>query len=594
MKRKLIFCIALLLLTNIPSRAFAQGPVVVKAVDNDPENRLWNCETNRVPFNNQEVDRSRCFTFRYPIPAGGISSATVHIALDTLGSLQDTDATIVAVDKPVENCSWGQGNMPGCVVLHGGFKGGEKSLNLNLLNITCDPTIQNTAESQQLVRQALESGVLHMELQDDTAVYSAQLVLNGGAPSFTCGTSEEQVSTFIPTPGSAGSSSGAAVDALDKAFNPPQYLIHATGHSTTNGSVTDDLYLLFPSAPSNNRLELPDGSGGTFTYSSDYSSGPYTTPRQVCRSAGDRLGSRTLSAWNGSEKFTCTSVATTSANTVTPSNEPAFLRTANEFLTGTPNPSPPSLPGAAAATVAGAIALAILAASNYLLTNSSFVQSALQNAARQASTVASVAMARGESVPGTAREHPGGAERQVEPTREHARDVASPRVGGTPLGSSGASGSTTLATGISADAGASAAPGMNASSGAQLGAQGIAGSADLGAVALDKAVEEGIGSVPDLSDLIKDKLIEKAEKREQREILQAEQKRLQALISTQERRLEETRQALKQTIDSGGDFDSAQRAWRQAEHDLAQTRPALEQVVKRLAALEAKSEEKEE
>lgn len=43
-----------------------QGPIVVNAVDNDPENKLWNCDigTSRTTFGNEETDRSRCFTFR--------------------------------------------------------------------------------------------------------------------------------------------------------------------------------------------------------------------------------------------------------------------------------------------------------------------------------------------------------------------------------------------------------------------------------------------------------------------------------------------------------------------------------------------------
>lgn len=519
MNRKIIICIALVLLTSMPSRALAQGPIVIDAVDDDSENRLWNCETNRVPFDNQETDRSRCFTFRYPIPPEGITSATAHIALDTLGSLQDTDATIVAVDKPVENCAWGQGNMQGCVVLHGGFKGGEKSLNLNLLNITCDPSIPNTEASQELVRQALESGVLHMELQDDTAVYGAQLVLNGGAPGFICGTSSEQVTTFVPTPGSV----------------------------TLPTVVTA---LTVPTLVSSN-------------------------PASVVAAAN-----------NG---------GTTPNNPVSFLNQGAFLASANEFLTGTPNPSPPNLPGAAAATVASAVALTILAVSNYLLSNGRYVQSALQKAMRLESSTSSALMAGDESAGTRSREHSRGAQREVTLASETSRDSASARAGGAPMTSSGASGAANQSARIQGDADAkAAAPRLDATGGVGLGGQGSAGANEVGAVALDKAVEEGIGSLPDLSDLIKDKLIEKAEKREQREILQVEKKRLEEIITTQEQRLEETREALKRVIDAGGDFDAAERAWRQAEHNLAQTRPALERVVKRLTALEAKPEDKEE
>src|SRR5262245_16873808 len=121
------------LLFSFARPAGAQGPIILQAMDNDPENKLWNCEANRVPFGNEEIDRSRCFTFRYAVPPEGVKSATVHLAIDTLGSLQDTDATIVAVAAPTAPCAWGQGTMTGCVVLHGGFSGEQKSLNLNLL-----------------------------------------------------------------------------------------------------------------------------------------------------------------------------------------------------------------------------------------------------------------------------------------------------------------------------------------------------------------------------------------------------------------------------------------------------------------------------
>jgi hypothetical protein len=182
----------------------AQTPIVVNAVDNDPANKLWNCETNRVPFGNNETDRSRCFSFRYQVPPGGIKSATVNISLSTLGADQDTDATIVAVGRPYAPCEWGQGKMPGCVGLHGGFQGTHKSLNLNLLDIACDRSVQATPEAQRLVLEQLQTGTLHMLLQDDTAVYSAQLVLNGGAPSFQCGASTSPAPPARATPPTVG------------------------------------------------------------------------------------------------------------------------------------------------------------------------------------------------------------------------------------------------------------------------------------------------------------------------------------------------------------------------------------------------------
>ena len=196
---------------------FSQS-IVVNAVDNDPDNKLWNCETNRVAFGNTETDRSRCFSFRYQVPPGGIKSAVVLIALSTLGADQDTDATIVAVGKPHTPCAWGQGKMPGCVGLHGGFQGVHKSLNINLLDIACDKSAQATPEAQRLVTEQLQTGVLHMLLQDDTAVYSAQLVLNSGAPSFQCGASTSNAPLATPAPATR-----TTPPALDN-FNPQQFL----------------------------------------------------------------------------------------------------------------------------------------------------------------------------------------------------------------------------------------------------------------------------------------------------------------------------------------------------------------------------------
>lgn len=185
-----------------------QGAVVVNATDNDPENKLWNCETNRVPFGNEEVDRSRCFTFRYQVPAAGITSAVMNVSLNTLGSLQETDATAMAVGKPYQPCEWGYGGMPGCVVVHGGFEGKHQSLTVNLLDIACDASVQGSPEAQQLVRDQLQSGVVHMILEDDTAVYGAQLVLNGGAPTVTCGASEQPMQTLPPTASGTGGDTG--------------------------------------------------------------------------------------------------------------------------------------------------------------------------------------------------------------------------------------------------------------------------------------------------------------------------------------------------------------------------------------------------
>jgi len=518
----LSFLIASSLWLMLALRVLAQGPIVVEAVDDDPSNHLWNCETNRVSFGNEETDRSRCFTFRYQVPPEGITGATVHIDLNTLGSLQDTDATIVAVSQPVEACAWGQGTEPGCVVLHGGFKGGEKSLNLDLLNIACDESIPNTAENQQLVLQALQSGVLQMELQDDTAVYNARLVLNSGEPSFPCGTSEQDAAVFIPTPAAPTSSTSVAtLSSFSRLYN--------------------------------------------------------TLP---------------------------------------------FAQDLNQFLTGTPNPPPPNSSGAATAAVAGAIALAILAISNYFLSGNSAVKSALEKARRRVSVVASSASG-GEAASGTKlsssaktdssgssaspRAQPGDApetsnrststqtsasSRDVSASSSRSGDVYS--TGGAATGDANTAprgASSSASSNLSADASAgTGSPSINANSGAGVGAQAAAapGSVDLGTAALAGAAKEGISTIPDLSDLVKDKLIDDEAKREKRRLLLADKKRLEMMIEQQQRRLDETRDGLKRVIDSGGDFEAAQSAWRRAESVLAQTRTELERVNKELAALDEK------
>jgi hypothetical protein len=110
----------------------------------------------------------------------------------------------------------------------------------------------------------------------------------------------------------------------------------------------------------------------------------------------------------------------------------------------------------------------------------------------------------------------------------------------------------------------------------------------LGGVALDKAVQEGTSSLPDAGDLLKDKLIEKADRRERRERLQAEKKRLEETLVQQQAHFQQTFETLRRTGETGGDVPTAQRAWRQAEHELGQTREALQRVTTQLAALTEK------
>lgn len=88
-------------------------------------------------------------------------------------------------------------------------------------------------------------------------------------------------------------------------FAQPQYLIHATGHMTYDGPVTDDSYLLFPVQPdAQGHFAEGDGSGGLVHYASDYHSGPYATSAEVC-AAGPRRNLGELSAWTSNYSFTC-------------------------------------------------------------------------------------------------------------------------------------------------------------------------------------------------------------------------------------------------------------------------------------------------
>ncbi len=171
------------------------------AVDNDPANKLWDCETRRVPFGNAGSDVLRCFTFRYAVPAGGITSAYLHVSVKPDGD-QDTDQLVLAVERPAgTDCALGA--MPGCVVLHGGLSRTQVSLNINLLDIGCDGSIKRDPALQAAVVSQLASGVLHLMLQDDTAVNSAELVLNEGPSSIDCGATDNPTN-----PATGGSGSG--------------------------------------------------------------------------------------------------------------------------------------------------------------------------------------------------------------------------------------------------------------------------------------------------------------------------------------------------------------------------------------------------
>ena len=160
----------------IPSSWGCTKPgIEVNAVDNDPENQLGWCD-NRVGFGDERGDKGRCFSFRYQVPPGGVTSAFLHLAIKPQGDA-DTDNIIAAVGQPQQECG-DAGKMPGCVVLHGGLAGYKDHVDIDLLNNGCDPAIRVSDQAKQALAAQLQTGVLHVRLQDDTILYSAQLVLN--------------------------------------------------------------------------------------------------------------------------------------------------------------------------------------------------------------------------------------------------------------------------------------------------------------------------------------------------------------------------------------------------------------------------------
>jgi hypothetical protein len=196
---------------NSPAQAALNqsGAITIETQELAPDNKLAWCNdpNSRVPFGNKDSDKGRCMTFHYQIPAGGINSASLFLAIEPLGGLQDTDATVIAVSNtfPNDYCAWGKGDFPGCVALHGGFVGNQPSLDIDLFNLKCDKAVPELpAGAQEAVIASVRSGTIHVMLEDDTAVYRAQLVLNG-PPLASCGQSDRP-----GTPGVAPGGNGAS------------------------------------------------------------------------------------------------------------------------------------------------------------------------------------------------------------------------------------------------------------------------------------------------------------------------------------------------------------------------------------------------
>jgi hypothetical protein len=136
--------------------------------------------------------------------------------------------------------------MAGCVPVPGGFKGGEPSLDLDLFNLTCDPSIAGVVspEAQQAVIAQLQTGALHVMLQDDTATFRAQLVLNGGPLTVPCGTSNRPGTPCMGTGTTAGGGGST-----DTGAGPPsgssepadtkRMTLQAGRRRTTSGALVD-------------------------------------------------------------------------------------------------------------------------------------------------------------------------------------------------------------------------------------------------------------------------------------------------------------------------------------------------------------------
>ncbi len=195
LRRRNIQLLALLVLLGsllaplLASPALAQDQgIIIFGVDDDPDNKLFECERNRVGFGVGGDNLLRCFSFHYEIPPEGVTSALLHVEVSPIGSMQETDSTHVAVGEPFEDCAFAQGEMAGCITLHGGFTGDETFLNLDLFDIACDETANGSPEKQAALVQQVDTGTLHFMVQDDTVVHRAVLILNAGASPATCGT----------------------------------------------------------------------------------------------------------------------------------------------------------------------------------------------------------------------------------------------------------------------------------------------------------------------------------------------------------------------------------------------------------------------
>lgn len=204
------------------------GGITVNGVDTDPDNHLWNCDTNRVPFGESSIDRSRCITFRYTPPPGGIKSALLHFAVDPIEPSTDVVSIGIATMHPT--CTW-TASPVACVSV-------EYPITLDLEAVDINLLFFNPADARVQVANELNRGVLHVLFQDDTTVFCAQLALNGGDGRPLCTAQNPGTVTGSGTRATAGNTTPTLSNAGGTGTPSASTAGGASGSSTPNGVTT--------------------------------------------------------------------------------------------------------------------------------------------------------------------------------------------------------------------------------------------------------------------------------------------------------------------------------------------------------------------
>lgn len=128
----------------------------------------------------------------------------------------------------------------------------------------------------------------------------------------------------------------------DQPFGRPYYLVHVTGHGTTQGGVEDDFWGLTADAPDGDGNFLSaDGSGGTIGWHADSVGGPYNKPSEACNAVLGKIDGqgRELSDFNGHVNIDCSPWFPPLPTTTTappPTSPPTSDTTASTTDTSTP------------------------------------------------------------------------------------------------------------------------------------------------------------------------------------------------------------------------------------------------------------------